>query len=120
MGPQEKRRYIRTAVSVSLLLRYEENNDVREIEATTKNISATGMLVKIDRKLPTDQKLDISFFTPNHPNPVHCKGKAVWSTALAKPGMYHCGIEFTHIEEDNKNTFLKFLCDSIYKTVAAE
>ena len=53
---------------------------------------------------------------PNLPNPVHLYGKVIWSKRLSlEDGVpYDIGIEFTKVEEDNKNTFLKLLCDLIY------
>ena len=40
----------------------------------------------------------------------------VWikQLSLEDDAPYDIGIELTEIEEDNKNTFLKFLCDLIY------
>jgi hypothetical protein len=57
-------------------------------------------------------KLDL----PGTQNPVHAKGIVVWKKkiSLEDRSPYDVGIEFSEIEEDNKNTFLKFFCDHIY------
>jgi len=47
---------------------------------------------------------------------VHAKGKVIWikQLSLEDDAARDVGIELIEIEEDNKNTFLKFLCDLIY------
>jgi len=43
----------------------------------------------------------------------------VWSieSGSSKSHSYSSGIDFEKIEEDNKNTFLKFLCDLMYAKI---
>jgi len=47
------------------------------------------------------------------------KGVVVWSieSGSSKSHSYSSGIDFEKIEEDNKNTFLKFLCDLMYAKI---
>ena len=72
-------------------------------------------MVEVNKKLPAGTEMKIDITPPGSPNPIHCNGKIVWSAPAHQEGLFHSGIEFTDIEEDNKNTFLKFLCDTIYK-----
>jgi len=112
---KEKRRYIRTDTSMLMVLRLKEGDSLREIKSVTRNISATGMMIEVENELPVGTQIQIDLTAPESVNPVHCVGKVIWSAPLAGGGKYTNGVEFTNIEEDNKNTFLKFLCDVIYK-----
>ena len=60
--------------------------------------------------------LEIKLDIPEVPNPVHAKGKIMWKKKLSLEdnAPFDIGAELLDIEEDNKNTFLKFLCDLIY------
>jgi c-di-GMP-binding flagellar brake protein YcgR len=112
---RERRVYIRTDSSVSVALHIKNKTGIEELQGVTKNISATGIMVETDKDLPLSSDIKIDLSPPHSTNPIHCSGKVIWSTPLQKAGVYQCGIAFTNIEEDNKNTFLKFLCDAIYK-----
>ena len=113
-GESERRGYIRTDSSVDLTLFVDKSGTKEEIKTTTRNISATGMMVESSDQLPvgTEAKIDLS--PPDGPNPVHFNGKIIWSEAIPGFDKFSSGIEFTQIEEDNKNTFLKYYCDFIY------
>ena len=113
---KERRVYIRTETSVTMTLHLKCDGSTEEIEARTMNVSASGMMAEIGKDLPLASEVRIDLIPPGSANPVHCSGKIIWSTPLAESGRYQCGIIFTNIEEDNKNTFLKFLCDTIYKS----
>ncbi|MFC1806961.1 PilZ domain-containing protein [Candidatus Omnitrophota bacterium] len=118
-GSQERRRYIRSDTAVPLTL-FLSNAAVTEgIQTVTKNISSTGIMVEVDEQLPLGAEAKLELNTPGGSNPVHCSGKIVWSNRLGETDKFHSGIEFVKIEEDNKNTFLKFLCDIIYNTGSA-
>jgi len=114
-GSKERRIYIRTKASVPLTFNIEAAGGTKAFEAVTKNVSATGLLVEADKKIPLNVEGRIDINTPDSSNPVHAMGKIVRCSAIEGSDKFDCGIEFTSIEEDNKNTFLKFLCDAIYK-----
>jgi len=110
---REKRSFIRfsIALKVAYIIRREPKI---ERSGTTRDISAKGMQLLTSDKIDTGDKLDLKIFLPEALNPVHIMGVAVWSKdpeAAAKSRSYSSGIDFEKIEEDNKNTFLKFLCD---------
>ena len=112
---EERRRYIRLEAPIDI--RYVVEGKDRVLRTVTKNISALGTRLSIPEEVGAKTSLEITMDLPNTPNPVHIKGQVVWVKRLSlKDGSsYDIGIEFTKIEEDNKNTFLKFLCDLIYK-----
>ena len=115
-GAQERRGYIRTEASVPIALYIQKGDNTEGIKTVTRNISATGMMIEIDQELKPGIEHRIDIEPSGALNPVHCTGKIIWCNPIGKNKKYHCGIEFTKIEEDNKNTFLKFLCDAIHKS----
>jgi len=48
---------------------------------------------------------------------IHARAKVVWKKKLSTENgtPFDIGCEFVRIEEDNKNTFLKYFCDLLYK-----
>jgi len=117
-GEKEKRYYIRIDVSVPMALSIKNKGNAEIVRAYAKNISASGIMVELEKKLSIGTDADIDMSAPDALNPIHCSGKVIRVAASDRPGRYNCGIVFTRIEEDNKNTFLKFLCDTIYRAGA--
>jgi c-di-GMP-binding flagellar brake protein YcgR len=115
-GSKEKRNYIRTDIPVPLDIFICRKKDTDRIAAKAWNISASGMMIETAADLPVGLEARIDMTPPGTLNPVHCKGRIVWSGASSKQSRHNYGVEFLAIEEDNKNTFLKFLCDLIYKS----
>lgn len=115
---REKRRFIRfdIALKVSYIIRKEPKI---EKSGTTKDVSAQGMQLLTEDKMETGDKVDLKIFVPEALNPAHMRGIVVWSkeSGIAKKRSYSSGINFEKIEEDNKNTFLKFLCNLMYAKI---
>lgn len=114
---RERRGYIRTNTSVRLSVNLEDKAAAKTVIAVTRNISATGLLIETDESLPIGSNVSIDIDTPKANNPIHCTGKVVWAAPIANSEKFNLGIELMDIEEDNKNTFLKFLCDTIYNSI---
>ena len=68
------------------------------------------------KELEESVNIEVKLEIPGAHNPVHANGKIIWKKqiSLEDNAPYEVGVEFIEIEEDNKNTFLKFLCDLIY------
>ncbi|NQV04428.1 MAG: PilZ domain-containing protein [Candidatus Omnitrophica bacterium] len=113
---REKRRFIR--FDIALKVNYTVQKDPKtEKTGMTKDISAGGMQFLTEEKIDAGNKLDLKMFIPEALNPAHMNGIALWSkeTTTSKGPSYCTGVEFGKIEEDNKTTFLRFLCDMLYK-----
>ena len=111
----ERRRYARLQTPIDISYTVPETEIT--LKTNTKNISADGMRFETDNKtIKESDVLDVRMIIPGATNPVHAKAKIVWrrKISLEDAAPFDCGVEFTEIEEDNKNTFLKFLCDLIY------
>lgn len=111
----ERRRYLRLRAPIDIYCYIPEKEKVHS--ATTKNISADGLRFETrDKTISESNIVELKLNIPNAANPIHAKGKVVWKkkVSLEDTAPFDVGIEFTEIEEDNKNTFLKFLCDTIY------
>ena len=111
----ERRRYIRLKTPVSVTYTAPSTGIVHS--SVTKDMSADGLRLETkDREIGKGSVLELKLGLYGANNPVHAKGKVIWIKQLSLEDDAPCdmGIELTEIEEDNKNTFLKFLCDLIY------
>lgn len=111
---EERRRYLR--LNISIQMEYILPNSNKRHVVTTKDISAVGLKFTSTEQLEQGTSLEITLRLPNTQNPVHITGRVAWITkeSLEDNAPSAIGIEFVKIEEDNKNTFLKYLCDLIY------
>jgi len=112
---REKRRFIRFDIVLKVAYIVQKDPKTEKL-GTTKNVSAQGMQLLTSDKLEQGDKVDLKIFVPEALNPAHMKGIVMWSKdpELPKSHSYSSGIDFGKVEEDNKNTFLKFLCDLMY------
>lgn len=111
----ERRRYVRLQTPIPIAYTVPQTGSVHT--TSSKNISADGMRFETSDKALTEGDLvELKLTIPGAANPVHAKGNVIWKKkmSLEDAAPFDCGMEFTEIEEDNKNTFLKFLCDLIY------
>jgi len=113
---EERRRFIRLEVPIEVKYVVEEDSDPVRKRVATKDLSCDGLRFISERKLDEGSLLDLNLTIPGATNPVHIKGKTIWSKKLSTEDAapFEVGLEFVQIEEDNKNTFLKYLCDLIY------
>ena len=114
---KEKRRFIRFEIALKTAYIVQKEPKIEKF-SVTKDISAQGMQLLTSEKLEFRDKVDLKVFVPEALNPAHIKGVIAWSKELAgrvKGCSYSAGIDFEKIEEDNKNTFLKFLCSLMYR-----
>ena len=114
-GFRERRRYVRLETPVELS--YFSGNGGKVAGAKAANISADGLRFQTkDKGLNEGDCLELKLIMTGTANPVHAKAKVVWKNrvSLEDGSPFDIGLEFTDIEEDNKNTFLKSLCDLMY------
>ncbi|NQT75485.1 MAG: PilZ domain-containing protein [Candidatus Omnitrophica bacterium] len=118
---REKRRFIR--FDITLKVTYAAQKAPRaEKTGIVKDVSAGGMQLLTEEKLETGSRLELKMIIPEALNPVHLNGTVLWSRDVSegKKISYSAGIEFGKIEEDNKNTFLRFLCDLMYRKIGKQ
>lgn len=111
----ERRRYVRLKTPIDVSYTVPDSGNV--LKTFSKNISADGIRFEtLNKSIKESDILELKMVIEDAPNPVHAKAKVIWKKkiSLEDAAPYDCGLEFTEIEEDNKNTFLKFLCDLIY------
>ena len=111
---EERRKFIRLEVPVGL--KYIIEGDSTRKEVTTKDLSCEGLRFISEDGVNESTILELALNVPNANNPVHINGRVVWAKRLSTEdgSPLEVGVEFIKIEEDNKNTFLKYLCDLIY------
>lgn len=97
---------------------YFSEDGSRVSTATTKNISADGLSFRtLDKGIKESSPIEIKLSIDGAANPIHARARVVWKrrVSLEDGSPFDIGLEFTDIEEDNKNSFLKSLCDLMYK-----
>ena len=106
--PEERRKFTRYTIPLKITYVLEGESVLHT--GTTKNISSLGIRFESEKKLQEGNKLDLKLELPKAQNPVHLQGKLVWvrKQTLEDNAPFDVGLEFLKIEEDNKNTFLKF------------
>jgi len=112
---QERRQYLRVQAPLNIRV-INAGNTVRKTE--TKDISPLGLRFEVEQGvLEINDKVELKIEIPNALSPVHAKAKVVWKRKVAEGegSSVDIGCEFTDIEEDNKNTFLKYFCDLLYE-----
>ena len=115
----ERRRYIRLEVPLKVTYTIPELHKV--FTTVAKNISADGIRFEShDKSLKESSLIELKIEIPHLSSAVHAKGRIIWKSKLSLEdgAPFDVGVEFTEIEDDNKNTFLKFLCDLIYNLPA--
>ena len=111
---EEKRKYLR--LNKAIEMEYILPGSNRICAALTNDIAAGGLKFTTKENLQENTTLEIKLKLPNVQNPVHIYGRIAWlkKLDLQDSTPFDVGIELQRIEEDNKNTFLKYLCDLIY------
>ena len=111
----ERRSFIRLSEPINITYTVSGNDKTHNV--TSKDISADGLRFQThEKKLKEGDVLEMRLDIPEVANPVHATGKIMWEKKLSLEdnAPFDVGTELIDIEEDNKNTFLKFLCDMIY------
>ena len=113
-GNAERRKYLR--IEIPLKLRIITDANYVE-DCTIKNLSPLGVRFETKKELKDGEDLELTLNLPDSANPVHIEGKVVWhkKASLEDGAPFDVGCEFVKIEEDNKNTFLRYYCDLMYK-----
>jgi len=112
-GSAERRKYLRIEAQIALRIIAKSGFiDTPDV----KNISPLGLAFESKKEYKTSEPIELTINLPKSKNPVHVNGKVIWQkkTSFEDNAPYIIGCEFNEIEEDNKNTFLKYLCDMMY------
>ncbi len=97
------RRQLRTITKIEVSL--EKNG--RFVLGRSVNISATGMLIEVDRMLPQDGPLRLHFYLPADPKPLQIMAevlRAEFSGAMSKYGM-----RFINPTDDDRERIARFV-----------
>ena len=111
----ERRQYLRVQAPLNIRIISSEN---AVCQTETKNISPLGLRFECeDAVVNIGDTVELRIKIPDAVSPVHAKAKVVWKNKASVEGSSKAdiGCEFTDIEEDNKNTFLKYFCDLLYE-----
>ncbi|MDD4202835.1 MAG: PilZ domain-containing protein [Candidatus Omnitrophica bacterium] len=108
----DRRKYLRFESSVNAKI----ITDKDVICPRVKNFSPIGIRFNTDTPIGENADFEISLQLPEAKNPVHIQCKSIWQKEEneQEKKYFDIGAKFVTIEEDNKNTFLKVLCDLLY------
>ncbi len=114
----ERRRFLRIEVPLKVKLMSGDRVD----KITTKNISPVGLRFELTRELNESNQLTMSLYLPSSERPIHLIGKVVWQnkSSLEDNAPYDIGVEIVEIDDKDKNSFLKYLCDLLYSSAYKE
>ncbi|MFH1996066.1 MAG: PilZ domain-containing protein [Candidatus Omnitrophota bacterium] len=113
--PAERRKFIRLDAPIGVTYTVDRGDKVYRV--VSKNVSALGLRFQsFEKNLRESSLLDLTINLPEALNPVHACARVIWvkKLSLEDNAPLDIGVEFESVDEDNKNTFLKFLCDLIY------
>lgn len=111
----ERRSFVRLREPIGIA--YTISGGDKVFTVTSKDLSADGVRFQTsDKELTVGNMLEMKMDIRAVDSPVHAASRVMWKKKLSleDKAPFDVGTEFISIEEDNKNTFLKFLCDLIY------
>jgi two-component system, OmpR family, alkaline phosphatase synthesis response regulator PhoP len=97
------RRTLRTLTRIEVSL--EKNG--RFLIGRSLNISATGMLLELDRVLPGDGKLRLHFYLPGEATPMEMEAEVLRSEFVGTMAKY--GLQFVTVNEEERDRIEKFV-----------
>jgi response regulator RpfG family c-di-GMP phosphodiesterase len=97
------RRQLRTLTRIEISL--EKNG--RFLLGRSLNVSATGMLIELDRVLPGEGKLRLHFYLPGEPAPLQIEAEVLRAEFVGTIAKY--GLRFVNASEDERERIEKFV-----------
>jgi len=97
------RRDLRTLTRIEVSL--EKNG--RFLIGRSLNISATGMLLELDRVLPGDGKLRLHFYLPGEPTALQIEAEVLRSEFVGTMAKY--GLHFVEVNDEERERIEKFV-----------
>lgn len=110
----ERRRFVRIETPLKLVV----ETDSGTFDVVTTNVSPVGLRFEIPVELKGTSHIDMVLYIPTSETPVKLSCKLVWQVkkSLEDKAPYDVGVEIMQIGDENKNEFLKYLCDLLYKS----
>lgn len=109
-----KEKRVFTRLKTHHLIKYRVLSSREKTLSFVRNISAGGVLFYSEEELPLDSTLEMKINIPPNTEPVNVIAKVVRSHPLKKVGGYEVGVEFVHIEEEDRELINKRIL-GIYK-----
>ena len=97
------RRQLRTLTRIEISL--EKNG--RFLLGRSLNISATGMLLEVDRVLPGEGRLRIHFYLPGDPKPMQIMGEVLRAEFTGTMAKY--GVRFVETDDEQRRRIERFV-----------
>ena len=92
---KERRRYTRYALACQAIV---QDSTSRRFQATTTNISQTGLALECAAPLVAGEKVQVQFRLPRCPHPSEFAAQVIWTAANAKVGLTFAGMSLADRE----------------------
>ncbi|MFQ5681247.1 MAG: PilZ domain-containing protein [Candidatus Omnitrophota bacterium] len=107
---KERRRFIRadTRFNVEYFLGGKSSSSQA---SGARNISQGGVCLMFNERIDKDTEIGLKFYLPEFRSPVSCRGRVIWQNEVTENNrkFYQTGIEFTEIEEADKEKISKYI-----------
>ncbi|HOW36277.1 MAG TPA: PilZ domain-containing protein [Candidatus Omnitrophota bacterium] len=101
----QDRRYLpRWEVDSKILLRIGDN--AVENECRSKDINCAGTCIRTAEKINPNQLLDLTIHLSDDVQPIHARGKAVWSRAQGESNLV--GVHFDRIKANDQDLIFQY------------
>ena len=97
------RRQLRTITKIEVSL----ERDGRFVLGRSCNISATGMLIEVDRMLPQDTPVRLHFYLPGDPKPLQLLAEILRAEFIGSMSKY--GMRFVNPEEEDRDRIARYV-----------
>lgn len=96
-----------TRLKTHHLIKYRVISSKEKTLSFVRNISAGGVLFYSEEELPLESTLEMKISIPPRVEPVNVIARIVRSNPLKKIGGYEYGVEFVHIDEEDREVINK-------------
>lgn len=109
----ERRKYKR--IPDTIQVKYEIIDDIRKVpfSSYTKDISAGGFLIRINKYIPVNSIIKLKFYVKDHSEFIPAEAKVVRIEEIVKEKLYDAGIEFIVIEKEDFDALSKYIENKI-------
>lgn len=118
-NPQDRRKYARLdiALTVSYAVEGGSGQISEYAEATSSDISASGLRLMTPTPLAAGTHLDLEIFLGDEEvSRIHAKGEVVWQTKISATS-YETGVLISHMDGEAKKQLMGFVFDQMSRLV---
>jgi len=119
IAQMERRESARIVLFLDVELQPEQTDSVIKAKSGNINMDGSGIMVKANEELSSEQRLKLKIFLPQEEEPIRCEG--VVAHCFASPlifkqheQIYQLGISIDKMDYQNLSRLYKFITEEIY------